>query len=115
MSILVADRPSAERFPRTRLSSASDFGGDELVEDILARYEADAISHFAAKIVVPASVADPFGHYLDNKAKARALRTNAVVAAGVSGTPRARLEPQYELEPIVRQALEWERRDSRGA
>jgi hypothetical protein len=114
MSILVADRPSAERFPRTRLSSASDFGGDELVEDILARYEADAISHFAAKIVVPASVADPFGHYLDNKAKARALRTTPW-AAGVSGTTRARLAPQYELEPIVRQALEWERRDSRDA
>lgn len=59
-----------------------DFGDDELVRDILARYDIDAIIHFAAKIVVPESVADPLGYYLNNTAKARALLASAV-AEGV--------------------------------
>lgn len=59
-----------------------DFGDDELVGDILSRYDIDAIIHFAAKIVVPESVADPLGYYLNNTAKARALLASAV-AKGV--------------------------------
>jgi UDP-glucose 4-epimerase len=59
-----------------------DFGDEALVRDILARHEIEAIIHFAAKIVVPESVADPLGYYLNNTAKARSLLACAV-AGGV--------------------------------
>ncbi|ATQ69318.1 MULTISPECIES: UDP-glucose 4-epimerase GalE [Methylosinus] len=55
-----------------------DFGDDELVRDILVYNQIDSIIHFAAKIVVPESVADPLGYYLNNTAKARSLLANAV-------------------------------------
>jgi UDP-glucose 4-epimerase len=55
-----------------------DFGDEALVTDILQRRGVDAIIHFAAKIVVPESVADPLGYYLNNTAKARALIACAV-------------------------------------
>lgn len=59
-----------------------DFGDDALVAEVLRAHEVDAVAHFAAKIVVPDSVADPLGYYLNNTAKARSLIAN-VVAAGV--------------------------------
>ncbi len=37
-----------------------DVGDVALVDDILASREIDAIAHFAAKIVVPESIGDPF-------------------------------------------------------
>ena len=40
---------------------------------VLAEHRVDAIAHFAAKIVVPESVTDPLGYYLNNTAKARSL------------------------------------------
>ena len=55
-----------------------DVGDSALVDDILARHKIDAIAHFAAKIVVPESVADPLGYYLNNTAKARSLIEQAV-------------------------------------
>src|ERR1700730_13458443 len=48
-----------------------DVGDTALVDDILAKHKIDAIAHFAAKIMVPESVADPLGYYLNNTAKAR--------------------------------------------
>jgi UDP-glucose 4-epimerase len=57
---------------------AGDVGDATLVDDILARHKIDAIAHFAAKIVVPESVADPLGYYLNNTAKARTLLECAV-------------------------------------
>ncbi|MGC2224485.1 MAG: UDP-glucose 4-epimerase GalE [Methylocella sp.] len=57
---------------------AGDVGDVALVDDILARHKIDAIAHFAAKIVVPESVADPLGYYLNNTAKARTLLECAV-------------------------------------
>lgn len=57
-----------------------DFGDDELVRGLIRRHEVDSIIHFAAKIVVPESVADPLGYYRNNTAKARALLANAVDA-----------------------------------
>lgn len=57
---------------------AGDVGDAALVDDILARHKIDAIAHFAAKIVVPESVADPLGYYLNNTAKARTLLECAV-------------------------------------
>jgi UDP-glucose 4-epimerase len=57
-----------------------DFGDEDLVTELLIRHRVDAIIHFAAKIVVPESVADPLGYYLNNTAKARTLLACAVDA-----------------------------------
>jgi UDP-glucose 4-epimerase len=55
-----------------------DFGDETLVKDLLASRDIEAIIHFAAKIVVPESVADPLGYYLNNTAAARSLLACAV-------------------------------------
>lgn len=55
-----------------------DFGDEDLVNETLARYHIEEIIHFAAKIVVPESVADPLLYYLNNTAKARTLLAAAV-------------------------------------
>jgi UDP-glucose 4-epimerase len=55
-----------------------DFGDAALVKDLLASRGVDAIIHFAAKIVVPDSVSDPLGYYLNNTASARSLLACAV-------------------------------------
>ena len=47
----------------------------------LAEHDVDAIVHFAAKIVVPESIADPLGYYLNNTAKARTLVASAIAAS----------------------------------
>jgi UDP-glucose 4-epimerase len=55
-----------------------DFGDEDLVTELLAKHDVEAIIHFAAKIVVPDSVADPLGYYLNNTAMARTLLACAV-------------------------------------
>ncbi|MGO9944766.1 MAG: UDP-glucose 4-epimerase GalE [Rhodoblastus sp.] len=55
-----------------------DFGDQPLVNGLIARNKIEAIIHFAAKIVVPESVVDPLGYYLNNTASARALLDCAV-------------------------------------
>ncbi len=55
-----------------------DFGDAELVARLIQEHEIDAIAHFAAKIVVPESVSDPIGYYLNNTAKALNLIQCAV-------------------------------------
>src|SRR3954447_11974896 len=55
-----------------------DMGDQDLVLDTLRRHQVEAIAHFAAKIVVPDSVADPLGYYLNNTVKSRALIESAV-------------------------------------
>ncbi len=60
-----------------------DMGDQALVEGVIRRRGVDAIAHFAAKIVVPESVADPLGYYLNNTVKSRAL-IEAAVRAGVA-------------------------------
>jgi UDP-glucose 4-epimerase len=50
-----------------------DFGDQDLVAKTVQTHEIDAVAHFAAKIVVPESVADPLTYYLNNTAKARNL------------------------------------------
>ena len=59
-----------------------DIGDHELVLQTLQAHRIDAIVHFAAKLVVPESVSDPLGYYLNNTVKSRALMA-AAVAAGV--------------------------------
>lgn len=59
-----------------------DVGDEALVLSLIRQHGIDAIIHFAAKIVVPESVADPLGYYFNNTAKSRALLA-AAVAGGV--------------------------------
>jgi UDP-glucose 4-epimerase len=87
-----------------------DIGDHNLVRRLLLRNPIDAIIHFAGSIVVPESVADPLGYYLNNTCKSRSLIAVAVETkvphfifsstAAVSGMPEvnpvtetARLEP----------------------
>jgi UDP-glucose 4-epimerase len=57
---------------------AGDAGDTELVLRLIERHRVDAILHFAAKIVVPESVADPLDYYLSNTVKTHALLQAAV-------------------------------------
>ena len=59
-----------------------DVSDEKLVASIIKENKIDAVIHFAAKIVVPDSVADPLGYYLANTVKTRALLA-AVTSAGV--------------------------------
>jgi UDP-glucose 4-epimerase len=55
-----------------------DFGDGELIARLIDEHGVDSIAHFAAKIIVPESVADPLGYYLNNTSKARNLIECAV-------------------------------------
>lgn len=84
-----------------------DFGDEALVRDILVYHQIESIIHFAAKIVVPESVADPLGYYLNNTAKARSLLAMAV-EAGVtrfifSSTAAVYGDPQ--ANPVIEDAV----------
>lgn len=59
-----------------------DVGDFELVLQTLRNHSIDAIVHFAAKLVVPESMKDPLGYYLNNTVKSRSLLA-AAVAAGI--------------------------------
>jgi UDP-glucose 4-epimerase len=59
-----------------------DIADEALVEKIIKEHKVDAVIHFAGSIVVPDSVVDPLGYYLNNTVKSRALMA-AVVKAGV--------------------------------
>jgi len=55
-----------------------DIADDALIDRLVAEYQIDAIIHFAGSIIVPDSVADPLGYYLNNTVKSRALIASAV-------------------------------------
>ena len=55
-----------------------DVADQSLVAEIILQHRIDAIAHFAARIVVPDSVADPLHYYLANTVKTRALIETAV-------------------------------------
>ena len=59
-----------------------DTGDKELTARLIREHGVDAIAHFAAKIVVPESVSDPLGYYLNNVSNARTL-IEAAVEGGV--------------------------------
>jgi UDP-glucose 4-epimerase len=59
-----------------------DAGDEALVKELARRHDVQAIIHFAGSIVVPDSVADPLGYYLNNTVNSRALIA-AAVASGV--------------------------------
>ncbi len=83
-----------------------DIGDEALVERTLKSHNVDAVVHFAGSIVVPESVSDPLGYYLNNTVRSRALMA-AVVKAGVKnfifsstaavyGNPKT--QPVFETE-----------------
>ena len=59
-----------------------DIGDPDLVGKVLRERGVDSVFHFAGSIVVPESVTDPLGYYLNNTVKSRAL-LEACVEAGV--------------------------------
>jgi UDP-glucose 4-epimerase len=59
-----------------------DVGDQGLVRRLLDGHGIDAIIHFAGSVVVPDSVADPLGYYLNNTVNSRAL-IEAAVKSGV--------------------------------
>jgi UDP-glucose 4-epimerase len=86
-----------------------DVGDEALVRRILRSHEIDSIIHFAGSIVVPESVSDPLGYYLNNTVKSRALMAMAVECgcphfifsstAAVYGSPKE--NPVSEDAPLV--------------
>lgn len=88
-----------------------DMGDQALVERTIAEHGITEIAHFAARIVVPDSVSDPLGYYLNNTVKTRALLESAVRAgvrhvifsstAAVYGEPPVSPVPEeIALNPI---------------
>jgi UDP-glucose 4-epimerase len=59
-----------------------DISDGPFVERLLEEHHIEAVIHFAARIVVPDSVADPLHYYLANTCKSRAL-FEATVRAGI--------------------------------
>jgi UDP-glucose 4-epimerase len=57
-------------------------GNQSLVSSIIRAHDVRSIIHFAASVVVPDSVSDPLGYYLNNTVNSRAL-IEAAVKAGV--------------------------------
>jgi UDP-glucose 4-epimerase len=55
-----------------------DVGDHNLVRRLFLKNDIDAVLHFAGSIVVPDSVADPLGYYLNNTCKSRTLIATAV-------------------------------------
>ena len=116
--------------PRATLV-VGDMGDQDLVERVIRQHGADAIIHFAARIVVPDSVSDPLGYYLANTVKTRAVMAAAVATgirhfifsstAAVYGTPEVmpvaedaptRPESPYGTSKLI---TEWMLRDAAAA
>ena len=60
-----------------------DIGDEALLDRIMAEHRFDAVVHFAGSIVVPDSVRDPLGYYLNNTVKSRMLMACAVILGEV--------------------------------
>ena len=108
-----------------------DIGDEALLDRLMAEHRFDAVIHFAGSIVVPDSMRDPLGYYLNNTVKSRQLMASAVKAgiarfifsstAAVYGNVSA--EPVFEdrapapVSPYGASKLmtEWMLRDSLAA
>jgi UDP-glucose 4-epimerase len=88
-----------------------DIGDDALLQRVFTGDEIEAVLHFAGSIVVPDSVSDPLGYYLNNTVKSRALLAAAVAhgvksfifssTAAVYGIPeRVPVAEDAPLQPI---------------
>lgn len=91
--------------PKAKLVEG-DIGDEALLGRLMAEHRFDAVVHFAGSIVVPDSVSDPLGYYLNNTVKSRMLMAAAVKAkvprfifsstAAVYGNPKTL--PVFETE-----------------
>jgi UDP-glucose 4-epimerase len=86
-------------------------GDQPLVTRVIEEHGVDAIIHFAGSIVVPDSVADPLGYYLNNTSNSRTLIETAVKAgvkafifsstAAVYGNPKQiPVTEDADLKPV---------------
>lgn len=116
--------------PKAKLIEG-DIGDDALLARIMSEHSFDAVVHFAGSIVVPDSVSDPLGYYLNNTVKSRSLMAASVKAgiprfifsstAAVYGNPLT--QPVFESEapaPISpygtsKLMTEWMLRDAHAA
>jgi UDP-glucose 4-epimerase len=83
--------------PAARLVKG-DIGDEALMLKVMKEHKVDAVVHFAGSIVVPDSVSDPLGYYLNNTGNSRSLMHSAVKSgiktfifsstAAVYGNPR---------------------------
>ena len=64
--------------PKSATLVVGDVGDPPLVQRVVESHGVTSIIHFAGSIVVPDSVADPLGYYLNNTVKSRALIEVAV-------------------------------------
>lgn len=80
-SVVVLDRLSTgfdwAVAPEAKLV-VGDIADDDLLDRLIAEHDIESIIHFAGSIIVPESVADPLGYYLNNTVKSRALIASAV-------------------------------------
>ncbi len=88
-----------------------DIGDAVLLRSVFRQNKIEAIIHFAGSIVVPDSVSDPLGYYLNNTVKSRQLMASAVEAgvkmfifsstAAVYGSPKENpVSETAELHPM---------------
>ena len=117
--------------PRQAKLVVGDMGDGELVGRTIRDHGVEAIAHFAAKIVVPESVSDPLGYYLNNTAKSRTLIETAVrsgvkqfifsstaaVYGETSSEPVSEDTPKNPMSPYGRSKLmtEWMLEDASRA
>lgn len=86
-----------------------DVGDGALLDRIMSKTSVDAVVHFAGSIVVPDSVADPLGYYLNNTVNSRELIAACIrhkvprfifsSTAAVYGTPE--VVPVAETSPLA--------------
>ncbi len=117
--------------PKEAAFVQGDFGDAALLAQLFATHGIESIAHFAAKIVVPESLADPMGYYLNNTVKAHTLISSAIAAginrlifsstAAVYGEPATasvqETDPLAPVSPYGRSKLmvEWMLQDAARA
>ena len=117
--------------PHAATLVVGDMGDADLVGRVIREHRIDAIAHFAAKIVVPDSVSDPLGYYLNNTAKSRSLleaavkggvrhfifSSTAAVYGETSSEPVGEDTPKNPMSPYGRSKLmtEWMLEDAARA
>lgn len=108
-----------------------DVGDPVFMSEVIAEFGITEIAHFAAKIVVPESVANPLGYYLANTVRTRSLLETAVkhgvkrfifsstaaVYGDVSGEPVPENLTPNPVSPYGRSKLmsEWMLQDTAAA
>jgi len=55
-----------------------DIGDQDLVRTVMKKHDISSVIHFAGSVVVPDSVSDPLGYYLNNTVRSRSLIESAV-------------------------------------